>query len=111
VSVGAGLAITFAAPMFKEFGRIAGGLGDSTGTPGNATLNTQKGRSAIAPGAAAVTITNNKVTMSSILHATLQTVKATLTQILTVAPGAGSFVITGNASATSAVNVCWSIEE
>jgi hypothetical protein len=50
-------------------------------------------------------------TASSIIHATLQTADATLTQILKVVPNAGRVVITGNAGATAAVNVCWSIEE
>jgi hypothetical protein len=111
VPAGTGLPIAFAAPTFKQFGRITGGAGDSTRSPGNATLNTQKGRSTIAPGAATVTITNDKITTDSIIHATLQTVDTTLTQLFTVAPGRGSFVITGNAAATTAVDVGWSIEE
>jgi len=116
VPPGSNLAITFAAPTFQEFGRIAGGAGDSTGTPDKPPLNTQemntqKGRSAIPLGAAAVTIKNDKVTPSSIIHATLQTVDITLKQLLTVVPGIGSFVITGNANATADVTVCWSIEE
>lgn len=111
VTAGSGLAISYTAPTFAEFGKVAGGAGDSTGTPGNATLNTQKGRSAIDAGAASVTITNSKVTSSSIVCAVLQTSDGTLTQILRVVPGSGSFVITGNANATSAVNVGWWIEE
>lgn len=108
---GAGAAIAYAAPTFAEFGRVSGGAGSSVASPGNATLNTQKGRSAIAAGASAVTITNSRVTSTSIVGAVLQTVDGTLTQLLTVVPGSGSFVITGNANATGNVNVGWWIEE
>lgn len=110
-AAGPGLTVGYSAPTFAEFGKVSGGAGDSTGTPGNATLNTQKGRSAIAAGAAAVTITNSRVTSSSIVTAVLQTSDGTLTQLLRVVPGSGSFVITGNANATGNVNVGWFIEE
>lgn len=111
VTAGSGLAIAYVAPTFQEFGKIAGGAGNSTASPGNATLNTQKGRSAFAAAASSVTITNSKVTSTSIVHATLATIDATLTQILTVVPGSGSFVVTGNAAATGTTNFAWSIEE
>lgn len=81
--------------------------GNSTGTPGNATLNTPTGRSAIAIGAAAVTITNSLVSATSIVLVVLQSADATLTQILRVVPAAGSFVVTGNANATAATNIGW----
>ena len=96
-----------------EIGRsspVLGVYGDATGSPGNVTQNTINGRVAIAAGQASVTVTNNKVTPSSIIHATLQSSDATLTQILTVVPGSGSFVITGSAAATAACNVCWTLE-
>lgn len=111
IAAASGVAIAYSNPTWSEFGAATGGAGNSTASPGNATLNTRSGRSAIALGASAVTITNSRVTSSSIVHASLQTVDGTLTQILTVVPGSGSFVITGNANATGNVNVCWSIVE
>lgn len=80
---------------------------DSTGSSGNATQNTLSGRVAIAAGAAAVTVTNSKVTSTSKVFAQLQTADGTLTFIKSVVPGAGSFVVTGNASATGNTDVAW----
>lgn len=111
VPAGAGLAITYAAPTFAKFGPVVGGIPDSTGTPGAATQNTRRGRVAIAAAATNVVVTNNRVTATSVVHATLQTADATLTQVLNVIPAAGSFTITGNAAATAATNVCWTLEE
>lgn len=111
VTAGAGLAIAYVPPTFQKFGRVNGGISDSTGSPGAATQNTRRGRVAIAIGSASVVVTNSLVTTSSVITATLQTVDATLTQLLTVVPGSGSFTITGNATATAATNVCWVLEE
>ncbi len=108
---GGGHVPTFITPVFQRRGALTGGIGDSTAAPGNATLNTRKGRSAIAAGAAAVTITNSKVTASSIVTAVLQTNDGTLTQILRVVPASGSFTITGNANATGTTVVAWVLEE
>jgi hypothetical protein len=77
---------------------------DNTGTPGAATINKPAGRVAIAATASSVTVTNSLVSATSIVLATLQTTDGTLTSIKSVVPGAGSFVITGNAAATAAVN-------
>lgn len=85
--------------------------GNSTGTPGAATLNTPIGRSTIAAGASSIVITNNRCTTSSVVHAVLQASDATLTQVLRVVPGAGSFTIVGNANATANTAVGWSIVE
>lgn len=78
------------------------GYADASATPGNATINATRGKAAIAIGAAAVTITNSLVTASSQIIATLESADATLTTLLRVVPGAGSFVVTGNANATAA---------
>jgi len=80
---------------------------DSSGTPGNATINTPKGRCAIAAAAAAVTITSSIVTATSTVLAVINqaATDATLTSILRVQTGAGTFTITGNAAATAAVTV------
>ena len=81
---------------------------DSSGTPGNATINARSGRCAIAAAAASVVITNNTVTAASHVFVTLLgsapagAADATLTQILRIyiPAGGGSFTIFGNAAAT-----------
>jgi len=80
---------------------------DSSGTPGNATINTPKGRCAIAAAAASVVITSSIVTATSTVLAVINqaATDATLTQILRVQTAGGSFTITGNAAATAAVTV------
>lgn len=84
-------------------------LGDSTATPGAATLNTYRGRSAFPADAGTVVITNSHVGVNSVIHATLASNDATLTGIVSVVPAAGSFTIRGNASAFATTNVCWSV--
>jgi hypothetical protein len=81
---------------------------DSTGTPGNATINRASGRSAIAAAASAVTITNSLVTASSIVVVTPRDLDGTLTRFTAVA-GTGSFVVTGNAAATADWDFDWII--
>ena len=80
---------------------------DASGTPGAATINKASGTVAIPIGAASVTVTNSLVTANSRVFATLQFGDATLTTILRVVPGSGSFVITGNANATAATKVAF----
>lgn len=80
---------------------------DDSATSGNRTVNRMRGKNAIAIGAAAATITNNLVTANSQVIVTLEFIDATLTTILTVVPGAGSFVVTGNANATAATKFGW----
>jgi hypothetical protein len=80
---------------------------DASGTPGAATINRPSGTVSIAIGAASVTVTNSLVTASSRVFATLQFGDATLTTILRVVPGSGSFVITGNANATAATKIAF----
>jgi hypothetical protein len=108
---GESLTVLFSQDLAKwyEVSRSNNPPADSTGTPGNATQHTYAGRVAVDTGTDSVVVTNSRVTTTSIIHATIQTVDATLTQILTVVPSAGSFEITGNANATGDVNVCWSL--
>lgn len=80
---------------------------DDSATAGSRTVNRVRGKNAIAIGAAAATITNSLVTANSQVLVTLEFIDATLTQILTVVPGAGSFVVTGNANATAATKFSW----
>jgi hypothetical protein len=83
---------------------------DASGTPGNATINKASGKVAIAVGAAAVTVTNSLVTAASIVTATIQTADATLTFLKSVVPGAGTFTVTGNANATAATTVAFTVQ-
>jgi hypothetical protein len=80
---------------------------DSTGTPGPAVVNKPSGQAKIASGDISVAITNSLVTTASIVFAVLQGTDATLTQLLSVIPGSGSFTITGNVIATADVQVGW----
>lgn len=77
---------------------------DSSGTPGNVTNNSPRGRAAFAAAASTITITNSLVTASSSIHLQMIGADATLTQILRVTPAAGSFTVTGNAAATAATS-------
>ncbi len=63
----------------------------------------------IAIGAPSVVVTNSLVTATSIVTAALQFVDATLTEVLSVVPGAGSFTINGNANATAATKVAFTV--
>ena len=83
------------------YGRYNMAATDATGTPGAVTVNKAAGQVAIAAGASSVVVTNSLVTTASIVLVVLQRVDATLTQILSVVPGAGSFTIRGNANATA----------
>jgi hypothetical protein len=80
---------------------------DSSGTPGNVTINKPAGKFAVAIGAASVTVTNSLVTAASHVFCQLQFADATHTEIRTVVPGVGSFVYTGNANATAATKVAF----
>ncbi len=93
-------------------GKITQTAGDSSASPGNATVNTAVGKSAIAASASSVTITNSNVTTSSLIRAWIQQGSSdlTLTNIdRTHVPGAGSFEIHGNDVATAAVTVGWEV--
>ncbi len=82
---------------------------DSSGTPGNATVNKPSGQAAIDAAAAAVTISNTTVTATSIVHAVLQATDATCTSIKSVVPGANTFTINANAACTGATKVGWTV--
>ena len=73
--------------------------------------SSRSGRGTITAGTNSATVTHGLVTIKSYLHATLQTADATLTRILNVVPGAGSFVVNADANATGAVTFCWTLED
>lgn len=77
---------------------------DTSGTPGNATINAITGRAAVAAAGTAVTITNSKVTANSEIFIQLRGARdTTLTELRISAQSAGSFTVTGDAAATAAV--------
>jgi hypothetical protein len=81
--------------------------GDSTGTPGAATLNTATGKSAVASGSASVVITNAIVAASSKIFITPITDTANCRGAYVSATAAGSFTVTcpvGNAGANWSFN-------
>lgn len=92
----------------KPSGKLVNGTsGNSTGAPGNATLNTPTGRSAIAAAAGTCVITNSLVSATSIVLVVLQTIDTTATGIKGVVPASGSFTLTVNAAATATTNFGW----
>ena len=74
---------------------------DISGTPGNGTANTPRGRAAIAVAAVTAVITCSLVTANSTVIVQLGGTDATLISIRVTA-AAGSFTVTGNAMATAA---------
>lgn len=80
---------------------------DGSGTPGNATANTLRGRHAIAGAASTCVVTNSCVTAASQVVVTLETNDGTLTFVKTAIPAAGSFTVTGNAAATGTTKFSW----
>lgn len=81
---------------------------DNSGAPGNTTINTQRGRCAIAAAASAVTVTSSACAATTDVHCQVITNDATLKSV-SVVPGAGSFVITGNAAATGNTTICFNL--
>jgi hypothetical protein len=73
---------------------------DSSGTPGNATINTLSGRAAFAAAGTTVVVTNSTVAATSKVFVSLRAGDSTLTSVR-VTPAAGSFTVTGNAAATA----------
>jgi hypothetical protein len=83
------------------------GTTDISGTPGNGTITTALGKFAIATAATAATITYAPCTASSFVFCQVISNDTTLKSV-SVVPGAGSFVVTGNAAATANCTViCW----
>lgn len=81
---------------------------DSTAAPGAATANTSSGLAKFAAGASTCVITNSLVTASSVVMAALQAADGSLTTIIRVTPGSGSFTVTANAASTgTAAQFCW----
>jgi hypothetical protein len=80
-------------------------------TPGNVAYAGIQGTVAIAVGANSVTITNPLIDANTKVMANIAQAAAdgTLTSLVRIVPAAGSVTIYGNANATAAVVVDWSI--
>jgi len=76
------------------------------GTTGAQTINKTVGSVNFAAGATSLVVTNNRVTASSIIIATVATADATMKSVVAVA-ASGSFTLTANAAATSETRVNW----
>lgn len=80
---------------------------DSSGTPGNATINKPSGRSAIALGAATCTVSNTLVTAATRVFISARTRDATgLLPLVTTVAG-GSFTVTTVGNCTAALVFDW----
>lgn len=92
-------------PGANGVGGVGGSLAqpytDNSGTPGNTTINTPRGRAAIAASATACVVTNSAVLATSGVFITLKSADTTLTTARVTAQSAGSFTVTGNAAATA----------
>ena len=75
-----------------------------SGTTGAQTIHKQIGSVNLAAGQSSVVVTNNRVTTSSVIVATVATADATLKSVVAVAAN-GSFTLTGNAAATAETRV------
>ena len=106
--------VTFANQTFGNIFRLGGGGTiswsgtDTTGTPGAATINKPAGKSAIAAGASSVVITNSLVSASSRVMITPHARDATCKELIAT-PAAGSFTVSGSASATAALAFSWEV--
>jgi predicted nucleotide-binding protein len=74
---------------------------DSSGTPGNVTNNSARGKAAFAAAASAVVVTSSVCSATSSILTQLETNDTTLTSVKSAVPGAGSFTVTGLAAATA----------
>lgn len=101
---------TFTTVLIKTdaAGRIDQSGTDSTGTPGAATIDKATGKSAIAAGAATVTITCSECSAASRLLLTFHARDATGLLPIGV-PGAGSFTVTTTANCTAALPFSWQV--
>lgn len=73
---------------------------DSSGTPGNVTNNSPRGRVALAAGTSTIVVTSSIVTAASMIVAMVRATDGAATDIVTTTAAAGSFTITMNAATT-----------
>lgn len=90
-------------------GKVFTGFTDTSGTPGNATANTNCGRSAVAAAASTIVITNSSATTTSQVDLTLESKDSTCTNLYVTTLATGSFTITCSAAATAATKFNWCV--
>ena len=73
---------------------------NSTGTPGNVTNNSPRGRVALAAAATTIVVANSLVTANSMVNCQLRSIDGAANAIQSVVTAAGSFTITFNAAST-----------
>lgn len=73
---------------------------DNSGTPGNTTINTPRGRAAIAAAGTACVVTNSSVTATSTVLISDKGTDSTATTMRVSSQGAGTFTVTAIAAAT-----------
>lgn len=88
-------------------GLVLASFTDDSANPGNRTVNTVRGKSAIASGASTAVITNSFVVATSQVICVLEFVDATATFIKASIPTGGSFTVTVNANATANTKFSW----
>lgn len=107
-AVGAFSAATIIGTVSMATARFQCDSGDSSGTPGNATVNFGAGKSAVAAAAASVVITTNKIiTANDLVFVVPLLNDATLVQWAITNVAVGSFTLTGNAAATANWPFAW----
>jgi len=96
-----GASIGVTTPAIVKTSNLQATYTDSSGTPGNASNSSPRGRAAFAAASGTVTITSTLVTAASSVQVMLGGADTTLTSARVTA-AAGSFTVTGNAAATGA---------
>lgn len=81
-------------------GSLTQAFTDNSGTPGNTTINTPRGRAAIAAAATACVVTNSSVLATSTVLISDKGTDATATTMRVSSQGAGTFTVTAIAAAT-----------
>lgn len=104
-TAGGGSAHTFDQAVQLLAGRFVLPAGDTSATPGNATINSSSGKVAVASGANSVTVTCNQCGTASIVFAILQDATEADLHVRVVVPAAGSFTIYLSASTSAARKV------
>lgn len=102
---GSGVRMTLgsASGLIRQYGT------DSTGSPGNATINRPIGKSAIAVGASSCVITNSHATAAMHCLITPHARDATCKELIAVC-GAGTITVSGTANATAALPFSWELK-
>lgn len=95
-----GVSVGVTTPAIVKASDFQAARTDISGTPGNGTASNPRGRAAFAAAGSTVTVTSTLCIATSSVFVQLGGADATLTSVR-VTPGAGSFVVTGNAAATA----------